>query len=95
MGGLSCAASLSRFGLTVLVLEQHDVAGGGTHTFHIDGKTDYEFDSGLHYTVPQSAELLQLACGTRMKPVEISKMGESDGCFDEVVLGDASKKGFR
>ncbi len=95
MGGLSCAASLSRFGLKVLVLEQHDVAGGGTHTFHIDGKTDYEFDSGLHYTVPQSAELLQLACGTRMKPVEISKMGESDGCFDEVVLGDASKKGFR
>ena len=46
MGGLSCAASLSRFGLTVLVLEQHDVAGGGPHTFHIDGKTAYEFASG-------------------------------------------------
>ena len=95
MGGLSCAASLSRFGLKVLVLEQHDVAGGGTHTFHIDGKTDYEFDSGLHYTVPQSAELLQLACGTRNKPVEVSKMGEMDGCFDKIVLGDSSKDGFR
>ena len=74
MGGLTCAASLSRFGYRVIVLEQHEVAGGGTHTFFIDGKTDYEFDSGLHYTVPQSAELLQLACGTRNKPVEVSKI---------------------
>ena len=95
MGGLTCAASLSRFGYRVLVLEQHEIAGGGTHTFFIDGKTDYEFDSGLHYTVPQSAELLQLACGTRHKPVEVSKMGEPDGCFDKVVLGDPTEEGLR
>ena len=95
MGGLTCAATLSRFGYRVLVLEQHEIAGGGTHTFFIDGKTDYEFDSGLHYTVPQSAELLQLACGTRHKPVEVSKMGEPDGCFDKVVLGDPAEEGLR
>jgi len=29
-----------------LVLEQHDVAGGCTHTFEENG---YEFDTGLHY----------------------------------------------
>uniref|UniRef100_A0A7S2S4B8 Amine oxidase domain-containing protein n=1 Tax=Mucochytrium quahogii TaxID=96639 RepID=A0A7S2S4B8_9STRA len=95
MGGLCCAASLSRFGKKVLVLEQHDVAGGGTHTFVVDGKSDYNFDSGLHYTVPQSGELLQLACGTRDKPVEFDKLGESDGCFDKVVLGDLKDDGLR
>jgi len=95
MGGLSCAASLSRFGRKVLVLEQHDMAGGGTHTFVVDGKKDFTFDSGLHYTVPQSAELLQLACGTRHKPVEFDKLGVEDGCFDKVVLGDPSQDGFR
>eukprot|EP01045_Picozoa_sp_COSAG04_P001775 COSAG04_NODE_61_length_30104_cov_10.610932_10_plen_283_part_00 len=46
MGGLSCGAMLSRQGQKVLVLEQHDVAGGSTHTFLERG---VEFDTGLHY----------------------------------------------
>lgn len=46
MGGLTTAALLSRVGNKVLVLEQHDVAGGNTHTFEDHG---YEFDTGLHY----------------------------------------------
>jgi all-trans-retinol 13,14-reductase len=46
MGGLTCAAMLARGGKRVLVLEQHDVAGGCTHTFEDRG---YEFDTGLHY----------------------------------------------
>lgn len=79
--------SLARYGLSVCVLEQHDVAGGGTHTFVVDGKRDYAFPSGLHYTIPQSAELLQLACGHRRPPVRFDKMGAADGCFDRVVLG--------
>ena len=33
-------------GEQVLVLEQHDVAGGCTHTFEDRG---YEFDTGVHY----------------------------------------------
>jgi hypothetical protein len=33
-------------GKRVLVLEQHDVAGGSTHTFEDRG---FEFDTGLHY----------------------------------------------
>eukprot|EP00966_Prymnesium_polylepis_P137486 3177181-Prymnesium_polylepis.2 len=33
MGGLACAGVLSRSGKRVVVLEQHDVAGGCTHTY--------------------------------------------------------------
>lgn len=46
MGGLSCASALSQFGHKVLVLEQHSVAGGLTHTFARNGFT---WDVGVHY----------------------------------------------
>ncbi|XP_039261189.2 all-trans-retinol 13,14-reductase-like isoform X1 [Styela clava] len=46
MGGLMCGACLSRAGKKVLVLEQHDRAGGSTHTYEEKG---FEFDVGLHY----------------------------------------------
>ena len=47
IGGLTVASILSQYeNCKVLVLEQHDVAGGSTHTFEEKG---YEFDTGLHY----------------------------------------------
>lgn len=46
IAGLTTAALLAKRGQRVLVLEQHDVAGGCTHTFEEKG---YEFDTGLHY----------------------------------------------
>lgn len=58
IGGLSCAAILSRVGKRVLVLEQHDVIGGCTHTFEAKG---FEFDTGLHYG---EQELLFYCCAT-------------------------------
>ena len=42
IGGLTCAALLSKVGKKVLVLEQHYIAGGCTHTFEDKG---YEFDT--------------------------------------------------
>lgn len=47
MGGLVCAAYLAATGHRVVVLEQHTVAGGNTHTFHRKGR--HEFDVGTHY----------------------------------------------
>jgi all-trans-retinol 13,14-reductase len=49
-GGLTAAACLAAAGRRVLVLEQHDVAGGNCQVFrrHHAGAT-YEFDVGLHY----------------------------------------------
>jgi len=46
IGGLSCAALLAKAGKKVLVVEQHDQAGGCCHTFVEEG---YEFDVGIHY----------------------------------------------
>ena len=43
IGGLSTAVLLGRAGYKVLVLEQHDQAGGCCHTFVDKG---YEFDTG-------------------------------------------------
>ena len=45
MGGMTTAALLSHFGKRVLVLEQHYVPGGFTHTFRRKG---YEWDVGVH-----------------------------------------------
>jgi len=46
IGSLTAAAVLARAGKKVLVLEQHDQAGGCCHTF-VD--KNYEFDVGIHY----------------------------------------------
>jgi all-trans-retinol 13,14-reductase len=49
MGGMTAAALLSRLGRRVLVLEQHYVPGGFTHTFKRRGrKTGYVWDVGVH-----------------------------------------------
>ena len=46
IGGLCTAAILAKAGKKVLVLEQHDQAGGCCHTYIERG---YEFDVGIHY----------------------------------------------
>ncbi len=45
MGGMTCAALLAKTGKRVLVLEQHYVPGGFTHTFSRKG---YTWDVGVH-----------------------------------------------
>ena len=46
-GACTCANLLSQMGQTVLMLEQHDVTGGGTHSFR---EQNCEWDTGLHYS---------------------------------------------
>jgi all-trans-retinol 13,14-reductase len=46
IGGLAAAAALARRGQRVLVLEQHQVPGGQTQTFH---RGRWTFATGVHY----------------------------------------------
>ncbi len=45
-GGLSAAVPLAQAGQRVLVCEQHEVPGGWTHSFTLQG---YRFSPGVHY----------------------------------------------
>ncbi len=45
-GGLAAAVPLAQAGLKVLVCEQHEVPGGWTHSFTLEG---YRFSPGVHY----------------------------------------------
>ena len=45
-GGLAAALPLAQAGLKVLVCEQHEVPGGWTHSFTLQG---YRFSPGVHY----------------------------------------------
>ena len=45
-GGLTAAVALAQAGKSVLVCEQHEVPGGWTHSFTLNG---YLFSPGVHY----------------------------------------------
>lgn len=45
-GGLAAAVPLAQAGLQVLVCEQHEVPGGWSHSFTLEG---YRFSPGIHY----------------------------------------------
>ena len=45
IGGMACAAALAKTGKKVLVLEQHYIPGGYTHSYARKG---YQWDAGVH-----------------------------------------------
>lgn len=88
IGGLSCAAILSRAGLRCLVLEAHYRAGGCTHEFTLGNNS---FDSGIHYIGGSTVIRTLLSFITDAPGIALAKMGtEADGyCYDEFDLGDS------
>ena len=91
IGGLTCAGLLSRAGKRVLVLEQHYIAGGCTHSFEEHG---YEFDTGLHYmgNIDKRKKILDLIT---QEEIQWDKMGtqENGYVYDEIRIGEPQPDG--
>jgi ferredoxin--NADP+ reductase len=90
LAGLTAAAYMAVNGKTVLVLEQHDVAGGCSQTFR--RKKQWWFDVGFHYIggvrTGEMAKLLRgLGLGDRIGFAELDRDG-----FDTFVFPDLEFK---
>lgn len=83
MGGMTTAATLAKLGKKVLLLEQHHVLGGLTHSFARD---DFHWDVGIHYLssmAPDDAMRARLdhVCDT---PMDFVSMGST---YDILHIG--------
>ena len=86
MGSLTTAALLSMSGKRVLVLEQHDVAGGTLHTFEDMG---VEFETGLHYVgnIAKRKPIYDLITGGRVNWCQMGENNTYDGkVYDEIAI---------
>lgn len=87
IGGLSCAALLTRLGRKVCVLEQHYTAGGFTHSYEREG---YEWDVGVHYigeVHKPHAPLRRIFDVISDGKLQWAPM---DACYDRIIIGDRS-----
>jgi len=85
-GGLGAALPLAQAGLKVLVCEQHEVPGGWTHSFTLQG---YRFSPGVHYIggLHDGGSLRQIYEGLGVsKDLAFCEMNP-DG-YDHIVIGD-------
>ena len=95
ISGLATAAFLSRVGKKVLVVEQHYIAGGCTHTYEDKG---FEFDTGIHYIGNVHKYKPILDCITK-NPIRWQQMGYKDyeiqhgsEVYDEIYIGDGDSQ---
>jgi len=88
IGGLTVAAIMAKAGKKVLVLEQHDVAGGCCHTFIDKG---YEFDVGIHYVgelgyQSESKTLLDQITNGQLQWADLAEK------YDEIIFAEDGKE---
>ncbi|XP_022085438.1 putative all-trans-retinol 13,14-reductase [Acanthaster planci] len=88
MGGLTTASVLSRIGKKVLVLEQHDQAGGCCHIFREKG---YEFDVGIHYIGEMTNNTISKVFIDQLTDGQL-QWYPLDETFDTVVIGQEGKQ---
>ncbi len=89
IGGMTTAALLSKMGKKVLVLEQHYVPGGFTHTFRRKG---FVWDVGVHI----SGEVTEKALPGRILKYAAPdlKWEKIPGIYDEFTFPEGFKIGF-
>jgi all-trans-retinol 13,14-reductase len=84
IGGLTCAALLSKLGSKVCVLEQHYTAGGFTHSYERNG---YEWDVGVHYIGETQRPHSQLRRVFDVITDGQLKWAPMDPCYDRIIIG--------
>ncbi|XP_056309997.1 putative all-trans-retinol 13,14-reductase-like [Danio aesculapii] len=83
IGGLAIAVLLAKVGKKVLVLEQHDRAGGCCHTFTEQG---FEFDVGIHY-IGELLDHTPFRCLIDQMTNGQLQWDPLENPFDKVVIG--------
>ena len=85
-GGLTAAVALAQAGQKVLVCEQHEVAGGWTHSFTLNG---YRFSPGVHYIggIEEGGSLNKIYRGLGVSDhLEFCELNPD--AYDHIVIGD-------
>ncbi|MBL1214325.1 MAG: NAD(P)/FAD-dependent oxidoreductase [Ignavibacteriae bacterium] len=85
-GGLTAAVALAQAGQNVLVCEQHEVPGGWTHSFTLEG---YRFNTGVHY-------IGELGEGERLRKIyeglgvsnDLTFLELNPDAYDHILIGD-------
>lgn len=85
IGGLACAALLSKLGRKVCVLEQHYTAGGFTHSYERNG---YEWDVGVHYIGETHKPHSQMRRLFDVISDGQLKWAPMDSCYDRILIDD-------
>ena len=83
IGGLACAALLSKLGRKVCVLEQHYTAGGFTHSYEREG---YEWDVGVHYIGETHKPHSQMRRLFDVISDGQLKWAPMDPCYDRIII---------
>ena len=93
ISSLTVGAILAKTWKKVLVIEQHYVAGGCTHTFKLKG---YEFDTGLHY-VGNVNKLSNILDKISYYKINWDKLGTEDNgyTYDEICFRNNSSYKFK
>ncbi len=85
-GGLTAAVALAQAGQNVLVCEQHEVPGGWTHSFTLNG---YRFNTGVHY-------IGELGKGERLREIyeglgvsqDLVFLELNPDAYDHIIIGE-------
>lgn len=88
IGGLTTAVVMAKAGKRVLVVEQHDQAGGCCHTFIDKG---YEFDVGIHYIGEMSTDKVNRTLVDQITDGQV-QWDKLDEEFDIVSIGSGNER---
>ncbi|MDR2805228.1 MAG: FAD-dependent oxidoreductase [Dysgonamonadaceae bacterium] len=89
IGGLFCAAILSKENYDVQVFEQHYKIGGGLHHFRREG---IEFETGMHVIGAfQQGGVLNKICSYLGIMDKLSILPSDDDCFERFQIGSDGK----